>query len=265
MIENYRTEGGTLQYFASKEAVLFVKTSQGEFKLARISWGSDGSIYVQFPYLAGKQGLLSEIDVDPNATGPTTYSLAEAGIYARTDVKFSHHASGVVGFSKTGHDERLPRRTSFRLDGPIGRVFELHVQWPTGFAPLGQPKKKPIYLGFNFPSTHPDAVVIAAQWRRKADITRNIDPRGGISGPSTEVIARATGLRSSVYFFGQPSGFPLRDHVLQITSGSVALPRGADRPGMIFLGGWDMHERKDGEASKSLGSCLAFLYPVEIP
>ena len=255
-------QDGPLLYFAAKEAVLAVRTPLATWKIARVSFGRDGSVYVQFPYLRRKSGILSELDVDPSITGPVTYDLKAKGVRVSTDVKFSHHTLGLVAFSKTGHVSHAPRRQSFRLDGPIGHVFQLHVNWLSGFKLLDSPKKGIAYLGFDFPDRHPSSVLIRAEWRRKRDIAGNIFPPGGQSGPATQVMKRAGGSPFSVYFLGQPKSYPLQDHLLMIAGGSIPLPSGADRPGMIFLGGWSPHEGQPDPSRKNMGNCLAFLYPV---
>ncbi len=65
-----------------------------------------------------------------------------------------------------------------------------------------------------------------------------------------------------VYFLGQPANRPLQDHVLVLTGGEVGIPDGLNAPGMVFLGGWDIHEQNKGETHKPLEDCLAFLYPA---
>ena len=53
-------QDGRLRLFAAAEAVIVVRTPLAMFKIARISFGKrDGSIYLQFPYLKEKEGILA--------------------------------------------------------------------------------------------------------------------------------------------------------------------------------------------------------------
>lgn len=250
-----------LRFFRSKDAVLLARTPTSVHKLARFTFGADGSIYVQFPYLSQKTGVIAELPVDPTVSGPVQYNLRELGESVGTDVKFSHHASGEVRFSKAGHAIKTPVRRSFPLNGPIGRVFELNAFHLAGFDEFKKSAKNTVYMGFNF-REGTDGVLIRAEWRRKRDIIANIYPPGQKAGPATTTLHRATRLKEAVYFLGAPADRPFHSHVLVVSSSRVALPNGADQPSMIFLGGWDTHERLPGEAPQRLGNCLAFLYPA---
>src|SRR5688572_25658791 len=110
---------GQLRFFRTEHAVVLIRTPDATYKLARLTFGGDGSIYVQFPYLEAKAGVIAELPVDKTVIGPVTYDLANLGETVDTDVKFSHHASGQVRFSKTGHRIATPPRQSFPLNGPI--------------------------------------------------------------------------------------------------------------------------------------------------
>lgn len=91
---------GRLSYFAARNTVLIVQTPLGTVKICRLAFGRDGSIYVSFPYCREKAGILNAIN--RSTVGLETIDLGEGGVRVSTDVKFSHHASGVVQFSKTG-------------------------------------------------------------------------------------------------------------------------------------------------------------------
>ena len=241
--------------------MIVLGTPLATFKICRISFGKDGSIYVSFPYCKEKTGILNELQPPEGATGPITYDLGQGGKRVSTDTKFSHHRSGIVQFSKTGSVRDAPRRKSFPLDGPIGHVFDLYVYWPAGFDLLEKPKKNDLHLAFRFRDRHPVAVHINAQWRRKVDILANTDPPDGRVNPQTEVMHRKSGLASRVFFLGQPKGYPLRDHLLMISGGEIEPPTGADRPGMVFIGGWNTHEEVGG-SSNPRKDALVFMYPA---
>ena len=254
-----------LRYFATSETVIVMRTPIATFKVARVTFGKDGSIYVQFPYCIEKTGIVAELSTASATPAERTYRLGDVGEFVDTDVKFSHHLSGIAQFSKGGLHAKLPRRQSFPLDGPIGHLFRLQVMWLDRFEVLKNPKNGVAYLGFDFPEEHPTSVVVLGEWRRKVDIVNNIDDPKGIAGPATQIQERATGAIRSVYFVGQPASLPLRDHVLMISGGAVDLPQGAQRSGMVFLGGWDPHEVKHTGAVGPASDCLTFMYPATRP
>lgn len=249
---------GPLRYYAAADTTVLAVTPLGKFKLFRIIFGKDGSIYLPFPYLDTKRGQLSEVDpaIEPD---PKTINLKRNGVEVTEDVKFSHHTSGIVQFSKTGGQDLLPRRQSFRLDGPIGKVFDLHVYWLHGFDQVKPKKARGTFLlPFQLLDRHPTSLHVWAEWRRKKDITDNLEPGGTWLGPGVSAIARQSGKEVRFLLLGQPSSRPLRDHVLMLSVEEVVHADGADVPTMIFLGGYDHHEG----AAPASQKMLAFMYPV---
>ena len=248
---------GRLSYFAAKDTVLCLVTPLGEFKICRIRFGRDGSIYVSFPYCREKHGILNTVDRVAGVS--QAINLSVGGKRVRADVKFSHHTSGIAQFSKTSSWLRSgPRNQSFRLDGPIGHLFDLHLFWPAGFDLLKKKRKKDLYLALGLSENRP-AFLFTAQWRRKSDILANTRPPDGTVPPTTEVQHRESGHKGVVYFLGQPGGYPLDDHLLMISGGPIDLPDGTDRTGMVFMGGWDHHA--EGEAVSGATRGLVFMYP----
>lgn len=258
-------QDGRLRYYGYTDFVLLVATPDAAFKIARITFGRDGSVYVQFPYCVEKEGWIGVLPIPPGREGPTTYTLSEHGSFVPTDVKFAHHTSGVVHFTKTG-DDRVPRtgRHSWPLTGPIGQLFSLQVLEPERFEPLKKADKKAMHLAVRMPRA---AATLGwyAEWRRKKDFEQQIHPPGGVAGPVTRVQSRATGEVNEVFFLGQPEGFGAQDHIIVLTAGTPKAPDGFSGPGMAFLGGWDMHEVREVGEKPDLKGCLAFIYPAHPP
>lgn len=106
-------------------------------------------------------------------------------------------------------------------------------------------------------------MTIRAEWRRKAAIEENTDPPNGIVPPVTAVKHRKTGAESLVALLGQPTGWPLRDHLLMLSCQATTSLKNIARPTMILMGGWDPAEVPDvGQEVKQTG-CLVWLYPIE--
>ena len=159
----------------------------------------------------------------------------------------------------------IRRHADFRLDGPIGKLFQLHAFFPAGgFLPLdasnmreGRP-----HLVFNYPKEIPSAVRIAAEWRRKTDVASWGDPPGTPLGPKARLQSKVTGGRGGAYFFGQPDGYPLQEHLLVITCDRVDAPTGVEKPMIIFTGGADADEVKRTGDVAPPSEYLAAMYPV---
>lgn len=242
-----------VRYFAARNIVLGVRSPLARVKLLRIAFGTDGSIYVSFPYMKEKRGLVSRLTNPSSSTRGFTYSLTEQGVSVPVDLKFAHHASGRVHFSRDGFKARLPRGDSFALASGAGEIFQLHIQWLHGFAWLDEPKSKDLYVGFTFSQQHPFALRVVAEWVPKAIVSANaVGASGDPPGPRVEAIHKATGKPRYLIFLGQPAGSPLAEHVLALNVEPVPIPEGADTPGMIFL-------------ARPPGGELAFIYPYTGP
>ena len=251
-------QDGPLRYHAAADTTVYAVTLKGRYKLFRILFGKDGSIYIPFPYLDTKRGVLSAVDpaIQPN---PKKLDLKRDGVVVTEDVKFSHHTSGIVQFSKSGGQDLLPRRRSFRLDGPIGRIFDLHVYWMHGFKQLALKKnKRTLLLPFDLRDKERTSLRISGEWRRKRDIVDNLEPGGRWLGPRVSAVERKTGRERHFLLLGQPSSRPLIDHVLMLSAEDVQHADGAVSPTMIFMGGWDHHEGTPPATPKM----LSFMYPV---
>lgn len=260
-VEQYRQ----LKYYAAANTVLLVRMPYAVFKIARISFGKDGSIYVQFPYCTEKSGWIGELPIARGQDGPTTYALTEHGSFVSTDVKFSHHRSGIALFSKSGHDIPSTRRHSYPLNGPIGHLFNLQITDPHGFALLTKADPTVQYLALDFPDQSPATVTWRAEWRRKDSVVDNIQPRGGIAGPKTKVLHRQTGIEEEMVFLGQPEGYAMREHVMLLTGAASERPSGAQGAGMYFLAGWNAHEVQDSGQQADLGGALCLVHPARPP
>jgi hypothetical protein len=264
--DRFVKEEGRLRYFSKSKAVVVVQTPLGCHKLCHIAFGKDGSIYVDFPYFGHGPGIVSRIEFPEPRVGPVTVDLKPGGKLASNQVKFSHHPTGRVLFSKTGRVRSEIRRDSFRLDGPIGYLFQLHAYWLSGFALLEAKKTTRLYLPFMIEEKIPSGVVLIAQWRRKADILESIEG-AGFAGPCPMAIHRRTGAKMQLILLGQPSNHALQGHVMLLDCQLTEPLPGVENPMMLFLGGWDPHEVQDPGTGISMPHTgfLTFMYPCGSP
>jgi hypothetical protein len=233
------------------------------FQICQLGFSADGSFRCAWPYLAVDEGIVAEISFARSESGETTFTFGEQSRFTSQLVKFSHHTSGIAQFSLTGKVRNDVRRVSFPLTGPIGRLFELHCFYPRAFKRLKRIKPRRLYLPIA--SDVPDgmSLVIKGQWRRKNE--GPIIGRGDV-GPVAGFFDRATGERGVHVYFAPPLDSPIKDHMLYLHATVSPLPKGVERPGLLFLGGFNMHEVQPTESTKDVvKGGLAAMYPVTFP
>jgi hypothetical protein len=257
---------GRFSTIAAEKAVVVVVTSLAIHQICQIMFRkTDGSIFVQTPYFRKRSGIVAHFNEPEGISGSRTYHYQDSGKVTSHLVKLSHHPDGRVHFSQDGKVRTEIIRQSFPLAESIGPVFELHAFFLGGFQTITWAEKNRAYLPFVITNGLPFGVTVTGQWRRKEDLLNNSFPAGGSIGPISEIVSRKTGMKGVAYFLAQPSGFPLRDHVLMIECAPAALPSGVDRETVILMGGWDPTEIKDGEAPRKQTGFLSAMYPVESP
>jgi hypothetical protein len=268
-IEGHNTrflrQRGRLKLFVAESATIAARLPSGYTQLCQVGYLRDGSIWIECPYLAVAQGIVAELKIPPNERSPTTYDLTSVGRFTGRPVKLSHHWSGLALFSKTAQVRSEIRREAFPLSGPIGRIFEFHVFLPHKFKHLTRLKPKRLYLDFSAGEAVPEALLVRAEWRRKQGILENTDRKGGTVGPRTTWMTKRTGLVEPVAFFGAPLAYRVSDHVLCVSCTAVPLPHNVTEPGFVLMGGYDVHERQEGEDpdAQRIHGCLLAMYPTK--
>jgi hypothetical protein len=207
--------------------------------------------------------MVADVSFVGQNSAQMTLNFTERGRFTSQLVKFSHHTSGVALFSLTGRARSDVRRQSFRLDGPIGRLFHLTIATPIAFKPLMRLKAKRAYLVLAFPYLDVPCIEISGEWRRKADVVANVEGKGNV-GPVSKVRDRRTGEDRTCIFLGAPLDSPVEQHVVMVSGLPVAPPAGVVEPSVIFIGGHDPHEVQSGQARDEASSkgALAALYPT---
>lgn len=261
-----RTEGN-LTYWAARQAVIGIGTPLALLYACQIMFHKrDGSIFVQFPYFRHHDGIATIVRLADDGSARRTVSFADEGKVTSHLVKYSHHPDGRVHFNQDGKvTPKIRRHANFRLDLPIGKLFQLHAFFPAaGFLPLdaSNMRKGRPNLVFNYPKEVPSAVRITAEWRRKTEVAQWSSPPGACLGPKARLRSRVTGGRHGAYFLGQPKGYPLQEHLLVIFCDKVEVPTGVEKPLVIFTGGADADEVKRTGDIAPPSEYLAAMYPV---
>jgi hypothetical protein len=165
---------GRLRVYAAADATVGILTRAGYFQLCQIGYARDGSIRVQWPYLAVQQGIVATFELPPEGESSSyTIPMQECGKFTSQLVKYSHHTSGATHFNLTGRTTNEVRRESFPLIGPIGYVFQLEVFYPEGFKTLQRLKPQRLYLVFDCRAVDATAFQVRGEWRRRSSVIEN--------------------------------------------------------------------------------------------
>jgi hypothetical protein len=261
--EQFLRQKGRLRLFAAPAATIVFASGNGISQLCQIGFAKDGSFRVEWPYLAIQEGMIADVSFVGQAPAKITMNLTEKGRFTSQLVKFSHHTSGLALFSLTGRARSEVRRQSINLCGPIGRLFHLTAATPMAFKPLTRLKPRRAYLVFAVPKIDVSCLEVSGEWRRKADVVANAEGKGNV-GPVGRIRDRRTGENRTCIFYGAPIESPVAKHIVMISGVPVAPPDGVTEPSVIFIGGHDPHEVREGQARNEASSkgALAALYPT---
>lgn len=257
-----------LTYWSAKECVIGLATPLSWLYVCHIRFHrKDGSILVQWPYFRDRSGVATVVRLEADGSSRRTIRFIDEGKVTSHLVKYSHHPDGHVHFSQDGKVRTEIRRAAdFPLDGPIGKLFELHAFRPAaGFLPLNRAnmKKGRPHLLFNYSNSIPIAVKITGTWRRKVEIANWSRPARSRLGPRAQLHSVATGMSVSAFFVGQADSYPLQDHLLVVSCETVKAPTGIEDATLLFLCGADADEvARPGDPAPP-SEYLAAMYPVQ--
>lgn len=261
--DEFLRQRGRLKVFAASEATVIVGTNGIWYQLCQMGFARDGSFHVAWPYLPVHHGIVAEVSFPVGKpAGPVELSLTERGRFTSQLVKFSHHTSGIAQFSLTGGARSDVRRKSFRLDGPLGHLFQIQCQHPKTCKQLSRMKPRRLYLAFYVPDLGDSDFLLYGDWTRKRAILDNVVGAGNV-GPLAPHKNRFTGAEGPVFFWSPPLDSPLEPHVLMLGGGALARPKGAVAPGVVLMGGFDEHEVQPGEDRYNrIVAGLVAMYPA---
>ena len=226
----------------------------------------DGSIFVQSPYFRDKDGIATVVRLQDDRTAPRTIEFLKEGKVTSHLVKYSHHPDGRVHFSQDGRVRtEIGRTAEFPLNGPIGKLFQIHAFYPErGFSAFDSSKMKTErpHLIFNYPARTPEAIRITGTWRRKNDVAGWSRPAGTPLGPRARLRRVGSAETTCAFLIGQPEEFPLQEHILVVSCDAVSLPVGLTESTLLILAGSDADEVENlGDVARP-SEYLAAMYPV---
>lgn len=118
-----------------KEFNIITVSSDRPHRIAKIIFGSDGSIYVTFPSFSCNDGLAAVLTLTDNTKYPASLDLAKYGKVTGHRVKYSHHPDGLAHFSQKEKIRSEIRRKACPLNLQVGHLFTIQLQGVHAFNP----------------------------------------------------------------------------------------------------------------------------------
>ena len=236
-----------------KSFSLTVKLLDCFYRIAKLVFASDGSIYVCFPSFIKTEGIACSARLIGGDNGQKTLDLTENGRVTANLVKYAHHPDGEAHFSQDGKVTTAIRRKSVPLHEQRGHLFTIQVQVIDSFERLDSPKKE--QLTFELPNTV-RAIKITG-WRYKlSDLSL---PDGSTQSYCPKSLRGANGVERHGLFVMPPEGAPFSDVVLFLSIEETARLSEGQTPHLLFLGGFDPPQIAFNHAVST--QFLAFSYP----
>lgn len=235
-----------LRPFRSQQYVICVQVGDARYKVAQLMFsGSDGSLFVQFPYYRHTDGLLAAATLEAHGS---SLDLTDGGRITSHLVKYAHHPDGEAHFSQTGKVLTRVRRRATPLDEIDGHCFTIQVYGLEGFAPLDRalvdvpPTRRRTIISFLFESERPEAVKIVGRLHGADDMLSTA--ARGLSAPAVigPIVATedARGQMRPAFLVSTLSGQPGERRLLRLECESVPVPgESAGGPLLVFLGAFD--------------------------
>jgi hypothetical protein len=245
--------------FKSESYTIAVEKNYKVYKIFKIFFGKDGTLYINFPYYKYRQGLLCIAKLRKNLKPPMDVSLLPGGKLTSYYVKYSHHLDGNAAFSQ---DKKIftIKKMSVPLRELEGHIFTIQLQ---GLLDFEEAKEKEIgiisvkKIFIKFPIKENKTIKFVGQWylidklKWKKEgmglIVDCTDPRGNIYKGS--------------YLLSPNKENPLSNYVLLLNCKEMPLLSKTEPSTLTFIGGFDRKKIVDDLRFDT--KFLAFMYPED--
>jgi hypothetical protein len=248
--------------FRSEHTIVTVRAKAARYKIFRVFFGRDRSLFVTFPYFKHSTGILAAATIPGNGQNTSQVDLKIGGKIASHLVKYSHHPDGRAHFSQTGKVRTEILRQSIKLDTQRGHIFSVIIRGLSGFDQADQvsdvaatPKRTE--LTFDLGELPGSAIKFVARWYDISNLplplTEEKEPN---VGPAL-VLQDADGKQQNGVLVASP--YEDARHVLVIACELMPW-QDQESEMMLFYGGFDAHEVMFDTALNA--GFLTFLYPA---
>jgi hypothetical protein len=251
--------------FRSEQYVITVEVGSFRYKLLQFMFRkTDGSLFINFPYYAYKEGIVSHVTWLPELAPPANLDLKDEGKVTSHSVKYSHHPDGRAHFSQDGKVFTVIKKQSVPINDIQGHVFTVQLQGLNFFEQLRPieyylpPSVKRTVLIFPFGDKEPEAIKIVGRWYSQAVLMSNM--KSGILSPRMTAIT-PQGKEYSSYLCSSPEGHAGEGRIMVITCEGIPKLSKDEETTLTFIGGFDMSTIVNDLST--ITTFLALSYPVD--
>jgi hypothetical protein len=248
--------------FAAGRFTVCAKMVDDFYKLFDVIFPTNSlAVYVNFPYFPVSEGIAAVATVRGDGTASQEISLQEQGQLTSHLVKYSHHEDGRAHFSQDGKVRTVLRKQSAPLAVLNGHMFTSTFGGITtfeklegDFEKLNTRKHGGIGLLFN---EDPGWIKVKGFWYSRQTAARRL-ANLAVNGKVGPLVGNGWGTTTA--FLGPWNKGRVGKHVLILHAETLPNFRSNDRPGQIFIGGFDTEYRVNDLAQDT--SMLVFSYPA---
>lgn len=238
-----------------------------QYKIFKVVFDRDGSIYMMYPYFLNAQGIVGIGRVPPKEEQPGNVNLEERGKVTTHLVKLSHHETGKALFSLDGKALSGVRRDAVPLKDARGHLATVKIQGLEGFEYTENEKtessisSKKQVLTFNLTEKPEGDASFALKLylvpRDKLDFDLGDD---GYAGPRTNLKNKSTGEERPAYLLSPPHNTVGVGRILIVAFEKIPPLSKEDSTVLTMIGGFSPLEKIISGESPS--EFLGMIYPV---
>jgi hypothetical protein len=250
-----------LVYLSTERYIVTVHIAQDTHKVFQICFNKkDGSLQLNFPYFAHKEGILSEIKIPGGAIFPTDLSLLPGGKATKHQVHYSHHVDGDSHFAENKKIYTKIRKKSVPLKSQSGHIFTVQIWGIPSFEKVTEkdkiPKNNRTTLTFEF-NEGPSTLKFIGMWYSTRVLRkRHSGPLG--HGPKFPFMSPDGIIREG---FALVNPFLDDGERFALVLYCEIIPNQDKKEALMFLGGFDPPEIVNDHSRDT--TMLSFMYPAE--
>ncbi len=256
----------TLQGFGSQSHIVTLSHNGMRYKIFRIDFHTDGSIFVNFPYYKNSDGIASKVHMHPaNQNTYDSLSLTDEARVTSHRVKYSHHTTGEALFSMDGKVRTEIRKQSVPLSELSGHIFTVQIQGFNGFEEARGKKydhgwseaRNTIHFDLqgNFP-----ALKFVATWERSSDFIKDLKAPIGIETVGPQIVYNGTKDKGIGFILSPNLNNPFSDYILLLRVHIIERIDKDRNSILAFIGGFDPINKMNDLSQEA--TFLSLVYPV---
>lgn len=261
----YYLGGDGLRTYRSEKFIVVVHAGSFRSKLLQVIFRKNGSIFVDFPFFAHTNGVVSLVTYPANAKPPIDLSFLDNGKVTSHLVKFSYPPDGNAHFSQDGKVFTKVRKACPPIHKVEGHFFTVQIQglasfdqFELGNEKISSPEKR-AFVEANCRNTMPRGIKIIGMLYSRSNMRSRTSGRFG--GPIITTQDTKGNLRQGcICAPPMERGFD-QDINLLLTCEAIPKINKSNLATLSFIGGFD--EKLVVEDLAKDSTFLSLVYPAE--